>query len=385
MNFKTLSPQAPYFMFYDVNLAALASFDEGFSVADFFTEQSTGIISARDDLTVDFDRDELIAKIADFLDPHRDSEETRARYFKKTKTGKYLAGDSRGWKLKDKRPILQKKDSTAAMRRINYRPLDMRWMLYDADIVDWPRAEMMAHFNDGENVALLTPRMTADDFSPLVSDAIISNKTASRYDQSYFFPLYLYPTEADLDQNRRVNLDPKLYSRLQKLVSKSERGVPTELEVFDYIYGVLHCPAYRATYAEFLKIDFPRIPWPINPSEFWDVSDKGGLLRQLHLLEPKAIGDTPFPFKGDGDTKVDAPRFEDGKVWINETQYFDNASEISWEFYIGGYQPAQKWLKDRANRQMTFDDVKHYQRILKVLSETDRIMHTITMTLDANG
>jgi predicted helicase len=123
----------------------------------------------------------------------------------------------------------------------------MRWICYDEDIVDWPRTETMAHFNDGENVALLTPRMTADDFSPLVSDAKISNKTASRYDQSYFFPLYIYPTEKDLDRTRRVNFDPKLYKRLQSRASQSERGTPDELAVLDYIYGVLHCPAYRAS------------------------------------------------------------------------------------------------------------------------------------------
>ena len=68
-------------------------------------------------------------------------------------------------------------------------------------------------------------------------------------------------------------------------------------------------------------------------------------------------------------------------VWINATQYFDNAPEVSWGFYIGGYQPAQKWLKDRKARALNLDDVKHYQRILKILSETDRIMATITMTL----
>lgn len=153
------------------------------------------------------------------------------------------------------------------------------------------------------------------------------------------------------------------------------------MAVFDYIYGVLHCPAYRETYAEFLKIDFPRIPWPATPEEFWDVSAKGSALRKLHLMEAAAICETPFPFMGGGDSVVDKPRFEDGKVWINATQYFDNAPEISWGFYIGGYQPAQKWLKDRKRRALSFDDVKHYQRILKILVETDRIMNEITMSL----
>ncbi|SDL95911.1 type ISP restriction/modification enzyme, partial [Paracoccus chinensis] len=169
----------------------------------------------------------------------------------------------------------------------------------------------------------------------------------------------------------------------QKLAAHREHGTPDEVQVFDYIYGVLHCPAYRDTYAEFLKIDFPRIPWPARPDEFWDVSAKGTELRKLHLMNPDAIGLTPYPFIGDGDNVVDKPRFEDGRVWINATQYFDSAPEVSWGFFIGGYQPAQKWLKDRKGRPLSFEDVKHYQRILKILAETDRIMGTISMTLDA--
>ena len=135
------------------------------------------------------------------------------------------------------------------------------------------------------------------------------------------------------------------------------------------------------TYAEFLKIDFPRIPWPATPDEFWDIAAKGATLRKLHLMDPGAIGDTPYPFKGEGDAVVEKPRFESGKVWINATQYFDTAPPVAWDFYIGGYQPAQKWLKDRKGRALDLDDVKHYRRILKILCETDRIMKTIQMTL----
>ena len=195
----------------------------------------------------------------------------------------------------------------------------------------------MRHMLAGENLALLTGRQNK---SGTVDDCFVTNlpsemKAAERTIQSYHFPLYLYPTDEDLDRARHVNFDPKLYRRLQTLAKHPKRGTPDELAVFDYIYGVLHCPAYRSTYGEFLKIDFPRIPWPASPDEFWSVSDKGNILRRLRLMEPQAIGDTPFPFKGEGDAVVEKPRYEGGKVWINETQYFDRAPEISWEFYIG--------------------------------------------------
>ena len=203
----------------------------------------------------------------------------------------------------------------------------------------------------------------------------------SAYANNSVLPLYLYPDEQDLDQTRRVNFDPKLWQQLKARAAHPRFGTPDEVQTFDYIYGVLHCPAYRDTYAEFLKIDFPRIPWPATPDEFWDISAKGSELRRLHLMDPATVGRAPYGFKGEGDGTVDKPRFEDGKVWINATQYFDAAPPVSWTFYIGGYQPAQKWLKDRKGRQLSFEDVKHYQSILKILSETDRIMQTITMEL----
>ena len=248
-----------------------------------------------------------------------------------------------------------------------------------------PRGQFMDNFFRGDNIALLTSKAHRDDnfahvsLATAITEVIgLSPRTASN---SVNFPLYLYPDEQDLDKTRGINFDAKLYAKLRKLAAHPNHGTPDEVQTFDYIYGVLHCPAYRATYAEFLKIDFPRIPWPTSPDEFWDISAKGTQLRKLHLMDPATIGPTPYPFMGEGDNLVDKPDFRDGKVWINKTQYFDAAPKISWGFYIGGYQPAQKWLKDRKGRALSFDDVKHYQRILKILAETNRIMKTITMTL----
>jgi predicted helicase len=159
-------------------------------------------------------------------------------------------------------------------------------------------------------------------------------------------------------------------------------GRPNEVAIFDYIYGVLHCPAYRETYREFLKIDFPRIPYPPSPEIFRDVQEKGTALRRLHLMEDAVIGDTPYPFTGDGDAVVGKVAYETGAVRINDTQQFENVPQIAWDFYIGGYQPAQKWLKDRKTRTLSFDDILHYRKIIKILTETDRIMKTITLPLD---
>ena len=157
--------------------------------------------------------------------------------------------------------------------------------------------------------------------------------------------------------------------------------IPNEIHVFDYIYGVLYCPDYRATYADFLKLDFPRIPWPSTPEEFWRVSEKGGELRNLHLMRPNPTISSKFPFVGNGDSMVQGPKFSDGKVWINSLQYFENVPEICWLFFIGGYQPAQKWLKDRKGRFLTFSELKHYQRLLNILYDTSEIMNDIKIDI----
>ncbi|MCY4531541.1 MAG: hypothetical protein OXC84_04325 [Gammaproteobacteria bacterium] len=114
------------------------------------------------------------------------------------------------------------------------------------------------------------------------------------------------------------------------------------MEVFDYVYGSLHSPSYRHAYAEFLRLDFPRFPWPSSSEQFWNVSNYGASLRELHVMDQKAIGDTPFGFIGDGETVVLEQRFEDGAVWINETQRFEDVPKVAWETYVGGYPPAQK-------------------------------------------
>nr|WP_293285151.1 type ISP restriction/modification enzyme [Allomuricauda sp.] len=166
------------------------------------------------------------------------------------------------------------------------------------------------------------------------------------------------------------------------------------IDILDYIYAVLHSPSYRETYKEFLKIDFPRVPYPNNKETFWQLVQLGGELRLLHLLEsPKVVQYlTQYPVDGDNvvtrkmsktspgfvpDAAMNAVGQALGKVYINDTQYFDGVPQVAWEFYIGGYQPAQKWLKDRVGRALTFEDIIHYQKIIVALTETDRLMREI--------
>ncbi len=326
--------------------------------------------------------------------------------------------------------------SSSSIAKISYRPFDTRFAYYvpsksqnpqpsiDVPMSYRPRYSVLANLLM-PNVAMLTPRQLAsgDYQHAFVTDlvpemCVISNLTK---EQNVTYPLYLYPEEGTLETERRVNFDPKIYAEIRERAglsrplrsgeggaanaaggegdqpteapspSHAARGslplpqgeeIPDELLVFDYIYGVLHSPDYRRTYAQFLKIDFPRIPYPASPEVFAHVAEKGGQLRRLHLMEDAAIGATPYPFKGDGDNVVVKPTLsDDGRVMINPDQWFEGVPQIAWEFHIGGYQPAQKWLKDRKGRALSFDDVMHYQKIIKILCETDRIMKEIELPL----
>ena len=149
------------------------------------------------------------------------------------------------------------------------------------------------------------------------------------------------------------------------------------IDILDYIYAVLHSPKYREKYKEFLKIDYPKVPYPKDKNTFWQLVKLGGEIRQIHLLESPTVEQYITQYPTDGDNVVGKPKYKDGKVYINDTQYFDNVPQTAWEFYIGGYQPAQKWLKDRKDRKLEFDDILHYQKIIVALSETSRLMKEI--------
>ena len=379
---------------YDVE----AEYAKGISVAKLMSANVAGIVTARDGLVIGLNTQELTERISAFADPAASDAEIRGRFFGGKADGKYPAGDSRGWKLPSARKALQAADWRNDIQSIAYRPFDTRSILSRPDMVDWGRVEFMRNFQSGANLAASFTRTIEGgrgfaDF--LVHDLPITHHTLSIKEVNYLAPLYLYPDEGTLDKSVRVNFDVKLFAQMRKAAGltgpltapdgtdhfrrTTGDARPDEVKVFDYIYGVLHCPEYRTTYAEFLKIDFPRIPFPASPASFRTISEKGEALRRLHLMEDAAIGATPYPFYGDGDSLVNKPRYENEKVWINADQYFDGVPAIAWGLHIGGYQPAQKWLKDRKGRALTYDDIRHYQRIIKVLVETSRIMRTIEL------
>lgn len=379
IGWRRLHVAAPRYLFTNVDHQAHSAYEEHLSIAELFSPNgrpAPGIVTTHDQFAVSFTRKEAVEKVEALL---RSSSEAEAR-------SKFRLCSQGQWSYATAKNKLSTSNWRNTITEVLYRPFDKRVTVYDANVAVHRRTRMTSHFVGHPNIGLLTSRLTkGENFAHvLVTDTfteaiVLSPKTSNN---GFNFPLYLYPCPAELDQSRRVNFDPKIYSKIRKLATHTTRGEPDEVEVFDYVYGVLHCPAYRKAYAEFLRIDFPRVPWPSSPESFWDVSDKGRRLRRLHLMELDAIGSTPYPFVGDGPGQVEKPEFRNGHVWIDSNQRFENVPEEAWTFYVGGYQPAQKWLKDRKGRTLDYAGVQHYQRMLKVFVETDRIMSTINLPLD---
>lgn len=386
-----VSPHASPWRFKPTDKALDAAYQTGFSVADLFSlngRPAPGIVTTHDEFAISWSAQEAADKIERLLGTNN---ETEAREF-------FRLCSTTQWNYVTAKSVLASDEWRKAITPIIYRPFDKRHTVYNPHVAVHRRDRVMRHLFRKSNFNLMMPAQTKEELGGIVTDHIAGHKAFSAFDITSNFPLYLYPEEGTLDQSIRVNFDPKLFAQIRKAAGLTGHQVPPdgtdafrkttgdarpdEVKVFDYIYGVLHSPAYRETYAEFLKIDFPRIPFPASPESFRAISEKGEALRRLHLMEDATIGATPYPFYGDGDSVVEKPRYESGRVWINPEQYFDGVPAIAWDFPIGGYQPAQKWLKDRKGRALTYDDIRHYQRIIKILAETDRIMREIELPLD---
>jgi predicted helicase len=458
LNFEKISFNAPYYFFIPKEDKGREHYEEkGFLSSNLFKVQSMGITSARDSVVIDFSSNNLKKRMAKFINPKYSDQEVRHWLFPKKKDGKYAAGDSRGWSLPIAREKVANENHENHIIPISYRPFDIREIYYSPSMVDWCRQDVMKHMLTKENLAFISVKLgrniNAHNF--FITNNITDKGITSSLDNANVFPLYLYPEEdkqqslqnteetlrSSAVQKRVPNLDTEIVESIAKglglqFVPEKEMdsrlrgndetgGTFAPIDLLDYIYAVLHSPSYRETYKEFLKIDFPRIPYPKDVDKFWALVKLGGELRQIHLLESPTVENyiTTYPAEGDNiitrkmtktslgfellsDTTPSAsaptpsqPKGNDdaanspltrgvarsdgvssnptGRVWINDNQYFDNVPLIAWEFYIGGYQPAQKWLKDRQGRKLSFDDILHYQKIIVALSETHRIMQEI--------
>lgn len=373
VDYKSIPIVAPEYFFGEKNRDNECVYQQGFSLDELFVESSVGIFSGKDAFNISYDKDTVRRRIKDIIS--LPNEELYRRYDVETNAS---------WSIVKARKDIGNTFDEDCIKPVLFRPFDTRFIYYrkqSGGLLARPCYDVMKNMLNGSNVGLIVPRQTTQDWRHVfISNSIMdSNLLASArlLGAGKLMPLYVERTRLGEDGKPDFIITPNLDGEIVEKFSL-HIGEPVEpLGLMDYIYAVLHSPKYRESYKEFLKIDFPRIPYPKDGGHFHCLSEKGAELRKLHLMEGAASWVTKVSFPINGDNIVDKPEFKDGKVFINKDQYFGNVSELAWNFFIGGYQPAQKWLKDRKGRKLEWEDLMHYGRIVYALQETDRIMKEI--------
>ena len=424
-------PHSPSYWFVPRDSTLQAEYEAGWKITDAMPVNSVGIVTARDHLTIQFTKDEMWDTAQRFAS--MEPESARKEFT--------LGRDVQDWKVK----LAQADLAATGLNRqhvvsVLYRPFDTRFTYYTGSsrgFICRPRPEVMRQMLAGGNIALVTCRQQSQDSSTwalvgitswMIESCAVSNKTK---EIGYLFSLRLFDRHARPKSPRAgiagtqagegpVNLAPEfvkeLSGRLKMSFIPDGRGDLTKTfgpeDVFAYIYGVFHSPTYRTRYAEFLKIDFPRVPLTSNADLFRALCRKGQELVDLHLMRDERINNpsfwrTSYPvagahdvtcvdYHGPGDSAPDEDQpLETGRVYINKKQpkrgvqaeYFDGVPPDVWEFRIGGYQVLDHWLKERKRhkRCLTIEDIEHFQKVVAVLRETIRLMREIDEVIEAHG
>ena len=333
-----------------------------------FITQSTGIKSHRDHFAFAFDADEVKARINKMIDKNISTESLREKYNLK---------DTRDWSLESARTALRRKHSfDEFLKPCLYRPFDTRWCYYGGETIELHRPEVMGHMLAGSNWGLLTSRITKDAFSCFCTDLIAANKSAVRYDITYLFPLYRYDIDIEMDKIvRHENLKPDF----RRWIDDRYGITHTPERILGCIYAILHSPDYRKRYADFLRTDFPRIPFPDKNDEFKRLATIGGELIKAHLLHDNCTGDLA-QHAGTGTSNiVEKIRYDEtaGQLYFNRDEYFAPLPPQVFNFQIGGYQPLDKYLKSRKDRTLTLPETKTIQKTANAIAFTIEKMREI--------
>lgn len=386
-----LKPTSPLYLFVPRDERLNKRFLSYPSIPAIFPVNSVGIVTARDHFVIDFQKGPLQRRIEQFANPSLD-DIFIAHAFNLKDTG--------AWKLKTARSkIINEKDREKYFTQILYRPFDIRHLFYHDAVIERGRREVMRHMLQ-PNLALLTHRREEIQIpythflaTNLISEhGILSSKTTN-----YHFPLYLYKESDSSGSGRRTGISryqamfvfepaaaysvrhPNINSDLLKSLSNAYKKQPTPEQIFHYIYAVLYSNGYRGEYAEFLKTDFPRVPFTKDYRLFSKLAEKGEELVDLHLLKSNKLAKPISKCEGPGNLRVEKVTydFNKGRVHINPDKWFTGISPDVWEYHIGGYQVAEKWLKDRKDRTFSSEEVAHYCRVATALAETMKVQESL--------
>lgn len=394
---RRLRPHAPSYLFVPRDEKWEKEYEKGWKITDIFLEQSVGIATARDKLSIQLSVDKLKQVVHDFSE--RETEDARRRY--------NLGQDTRDWSIgRAQQDLKDHPNQDRHAIKILYRPFDQRFTYYTGrgcGFLCKPRRKVMDHMLDNSNLALCIGRAGQATGSKQWDVVLVSSMPTDlnlfRRGGNCLFPLYCYLQDNDMriGSARKHNLNPAFIK-----ASSSALGLtfipdgPGDLvknfgpeDVLHSIYAVLHSSTYRRRYQDHLKLDFPVLPFINSQALFADLVRLGRKLVALHLLKEKGQDMPTFPNPGNNcieNVSYASPQNNhSGQVWINATQCFYGVSPETWAFTIGGHCPAQKWLKDRKGRGLSFADLHHYRRLCAALATTRCLMATVDATVTAHG
>lgn len=368
-----LNPVKPYYFFSPKDFARETEYKKGFGINELFVIGSTGIESQKDSFCLCNSTEVLRTHLNDLI--NTDASVLREKY--------QLGPDGRNWKVSTAKEAVGDHIEDEKIVEVAVSPFDTKFTYLTVQsngFLARPRIHSMQHMLIPSNFSIIIPRQTAQEWRHVAVEKRITNgnflASAKLLGSGVQYPLFIKVGFADSIFGKSEKIKPNFNEEEIQKIEQSLGEHIEPIELFDYIYAVLHSPTYRERYKEFLKIDFPRIPYPKDAEHFRDLAEKGKELRLLHLMEdlPNSI-DVSFPQRGT--MQVDVYRWEDNRVYINSEQYFEGVPESAWNFFIGGYQPAQKWLKDRKGMTLSFEDVRHYQHIIYILQQTEQLMTEI--------
>jgi predicted helicase len=384
---KSIHPKSKFYLFIPRDEGPLKQYQTYPKITDIFPVNSVGIVTSRDGFVINADKEALKRRIRQFRDKNLPDEIIRETFGLQ---------DTSMFNLREARENLRKDDSWEdSITKILYRPFDSQWIFYHEAVIERPRKEVMQHMMH-ENLGLVTVRQVAEGVfnHAFVSSSIIESRvTLSNKGIDFLFPLYLYidtnkpkkrkPLGSTLmlfePQASYAIKKPNISESLLQSLSSTYRKEPSTEEIFYYIYAVLYSNTYRTKYAEFLKIDFPRIPFTKDYKLFNKMAEYGKSLVDLHLLKSSGIDSPIVKIQGKGDNKVEKLRYDEKgrRVYFNQSQYFEGIMGDAWQYQIGGYRVCDKWLKDRKGRRLSLEDLKHYCRVVTSLSKTIKIQKAI--------
>ncbi len=382
-----INPQPQYFFFVPKDFDLKPEYDDGVSLSDMYVVQQNGIKTDRDELFFDEDTKELQKRIRKLYSDEGILPDFRAAY---------NIENSSSYDL-----LTRRKRTTYSVRNVHrclYRPFDEQWLYYAPGITSRPAWEVMQHMIGGKNLALISMRQYEYRVPSycyfFLTDKLVECRVfVSNRGIANVFPLYVYDEGAtDSGDGRRPNLHPSFLKSLSGKLNLTTSGpyqLPKDIgpeDIFNYSYAIFHSPTYRDRYAEFLKIEFPRLPITSSLDLFRALAELGHELVALHLMESPKLENHITRFVGK-EPEVEKVTYSNNTVWIDKAQTtgFKGVPENVWEFHIGGYKVCEKWLKDRKGRTLSKEDIEHYHRIVVALNETIRLMAEIDRVIDEHG